>query len=75
VGVCADNQPPKNYFPRPQKIIEKIFAGMVDCSVSLWHEKQGNEALLKKQRSWQSYPTNKKERTRNTRLNLQKLQL
>lgn len=42
-----DNQPPKNYFNQPQKINVKIFAGMVSGVVPLWHEKQGNEALLK----------------------------
>jgi hypothetical protein len=46
--VCADNQPQKNYFHQHQKINVKIFAVMVEGVVPLWHEKQGNKALLKK---------------------------
>lgn len=33
-----------------------MFCGMVATVVPLWHERQCNEALLKKQRSWQSQP-------------------
>ena len=45
-----DNQPKKNYFHRPAKINAKTFCGMVAGSISLRHERQGNESLLKIQR-------------------------